>query len=80
MAYSKGFQTWTNSMAILPYSRAAIITIFHHYVTLRIQAHVKHIGPTMVDAYFNGLFGSLKKERSRVERGRIIQLPCLEVF
>ena len=54
MAYSKGFQTWPNSMAILLYSRAAIITIFHHYVTLRIQAHVKHIGPAMVDAYFKG--------------------------
>ena len=28
----------------------------------------------------NGLFGSLKKEGSRVEGGRVIQLPYLEVF
>ena len=28
----------------------------------------------------NDLFGSLKKEGSRVEGGRVIQLPCLEIF
>ena len=27
-----------------------------------------------------GLFGSLKKGGIRVEGGRVIQLPCLEVF
>jgi len=29
---------------------------------------------------YNGLFGCLKKEGSRVEGGRKIQLPCLKVF
>ena len=30
--------------------------------------------------YINGLFESKKNERSRVEGGRVIQLPYLEVF
>ena len=29
---------------------------------------------------FNGLFGSFKKEGGRVNGGRVIQLPYLEVF
>ena len=32
----------------------------------------------MIDT--NGMFGSLKNEGSRVEGGRVIQLPCFEVF
>jgi len=38
------------------------------------------IGSSFLSIFLYGLFGSLKKEESRVKEMRVIQLSCLKVF